>query len=207
MQYIDLTQTFVSEMPVFPGDPKPTLQQVAFLEKDSFNDHMLSTAMHVGTHMDAPLHMIDGGKKIDELDIHNFFGSGVLIDARGKATVDSTVLEGVDIPEGAVVLIFTGFGSKFHDSEYFEKSPAVTEDFAQAMVTHKVKIVGMDTSGPDHDQPWPTHKVLLGSGITILENLCNLDKLTDIKDFEVIALPAKLQADAAPTRVVAKIIK
>lgn len=49
-------------MPVYPGDPKPTLEQVAFIAKDTFNDHKLTTVMHVGTHIDAPLHMIANGK-------------------------------------------------------------------------------------------------------------------------------------------------
>lgn len=59
--------------------------------------------------------------------------------------------------------------------------------------------------GPDLDKPWVTHKILLENEILILENLTNLDQLINIKDFEVIALPTKLQADAAPLRVIARI--
>lgn len=49
--------------------------------------------MHVGTHMDAPLHMIGGGKKMDEINPERFIGKGVLIDVRGKDKIDATVLE------------------------------------------------------------------------------------------------------------------
>ena len=34
MKIIDLTQTFTKDMPVYPGDPKPSLQRGANLEKD-----------------------------------------------------------------------------------------------------------------------------------------------------------------------------
>lgn len=205
MKYIDLTHTFTPDMPVYPGDPKSTLEQVAHIEKDTFNDHKLTTVMHVGTHMDAPLHMIENGKRIDEINPERFFGKGVLIDVRGKMDIDNSVLEGIGIEKGSIVLLYTGFGSKYRTEDYFKDYPEVKEDFAKRMVELGVKIVGMDMLGPDYDKPWPTHKILLGNDITILENLTNLDQLLNIKDFEVIALPAKLQADAAPVRVIARI--
>ena len=37
MKIVDLTHTFTEDMPVYPGDPKATLEQVAFIEKDTFN--------------------------------------------------------------------------------------------------------------------------------------------------------------------------
>ena len=64
-------------------------------------------------------------------------------------------------------------------------------------------MVGMDTPSPDH-APYKVHKILLGNEILILENLTNLEQLLN-KNFEVIALTPKLEADAAPARVVAKI--
>ncbi|MEK7542555.1 MAG: cyclase family protein [Patescibacteria group bacterium] len=205
MRIIDLTHTFTPDMPMYPGDPKATLEQVAFLEKDSFNDHKLTTVMHVGTHMDAPLHMIGDGKRIDEIPPERFFGKGKLIDVRGKMNIDKSVLDGVIIEKDSIVLLYTGFGSKYRIDDYFKGYPDLKEDFAKKMVELGVKIVGMDMLGPDYDKPWITHKILLGSGITILENLTNLDQLVDVEDFEVIALPAKLQADAAPVRVIARI--
>ena len=75
-------------MPVYPGDPKASLEQVAHIEKDTYNDHKISTVMHVGTHMDAPLHMIANGKTIDELDPAKFIGDGIVINVQGKQKVD-----------------------------------------------------------------------------------------------------------------------
>lgn len=205
MKIIDLTHTFTNNMPVFPGDPKSTLEQIAFIEKDTYNDHKLTTLMHVGTHMDAPLHMIAGGKTINEITPDKFIGKGALIDVRGKDRIDSAVLKNVQIDEGSIVLLYTGFGSKFRTEDYFKDNPYLTEGFANKMVEFKVKMVGMDMLGPDYDKPWATHKILLGNEILILENLTNLNQLIDIKDFEVIALPGKFKSDGAPVRVIAKI--
>lgn len=205
MKIIDLTHTFTDNMPVYPGDPKATLEQVAFIDKDTFNDHKITTVMHVGTHMDAPLHMIPGGKTMNEISPDKFIGKGVIIDVRGKNKINASVLENVQIEEGYVILLFTGFGSKYRTEDYFKDYPELTEDFANKMVELKVKIVGMDMLGPDLDKPWATHKILLGNEILILENLDNLDQLLDVTNFEVIALPVKLKADAAPVRVLARI--
>lgn len=204
MKLIDLTHTFTSDMPVYPGDPKATLEQVTFIAKDTYNDHRLTAVMHVGTHMDAPLHMIENGKKMDEINPEKFFGRGILIDVRGKMSIDATVLEGIQIEKGSFVLLYTGFGSKYRSDDYFKDYPELKEDFANKMVELEVKMVGMDMLGPDYDKPWATHKILLRNEILILENLTNLDQLEG-KDFDVIALPMKLQADAAPVRVVAKV--
>ena len=191
-------------MPAYPGDPKSTLTQAARIDSEGYTDHLLNTLMHVGTHMDAPLHMIQDGAYMDKIPLDTFFGSGVLIDARGVPRIDASTLTGVNIPPNSIVLVYTGFGSKFHTPEYFQDYPQIDESFAKRMVEMKVKIVGMDIVGPD-EPPFPTHKELLSHGILIIENLTNLDALVGVKQFSVIALPAKFHTDATPVRVIATI--
>jgi len=203
MKIIDLTHTFTEDMPVYPGDPKSSLQQVAHLEKDTYNDFKLETFMHVGTHMDAPFHMIEGGKKIDEIAPEKFIGSGVLINVQGKKEISVESVKNKKIGEDSVVLLYTGRARFYRSDEYYNDLPFLTEDFAREMVNLKVRMLGMDMLGPDLDSPWPTHKILLGNEILIFENLTNLDQLLNIEKFEVIALPPKLKTDAAPVRVVA----
>jgi kynurenine formamidase len=204
MKLIDLTHTFTDNMPVFPGDPDATLKQSVFIEKEGNNDHTLTTAMHVGTHIDAPLHMISDGKRIDQLDLDQFLGTGILVDARGKKKIDIDLLENKVIPAHAIVLILTGRDKHFGTEDYFSKYPEITQDFAQTMIDHNVNIVGIDTASPEHNPPWDIHKMLLRNNILILENLTNLEKLLNVKEFEVIALPPKLHSDASPVRVIAK---
>ena len=191
-------------MPAYPGDPKATLTESANIDADGYTDHLLHTLMHVGTHMDAPLHMIKGGAYMDEIPLDTFFGGGVLIDTRGKNLIDASILDGVDIEPNSIVLIYTGFEDHYHTPKYFEQYPQIDESFAKRMVDLKVKIVGMDIVGPDQP-PFLTHKQLLGHGILIIENLTNLKSLLDVKKFDVLALPAKFHTDATPVRVIATI--
>jgi kynurenine formamidase len=204
MKFIDLTHSFTDGMPVYPGDPESSLKQTAHLSTDGYNDHLLHTLMHVGTHIDAPLHMIEGGKMMDEIDPSIFFGKGVLLDARNKPIIDKTILDGLAVEPGSIILVFTGFENKYRSPAYYENYPGLTEDFAERLVDLKVKIVGMDILGPDQP-PFLTHRILLGNEILIIENMANLEQLLGVKNFDIIALPAKLHADAAPVRVLAQI--
>lgn len=203
MKIIDLTHTFTKTMPAYPGDPLSSLKQVADISKEGYTDHQINTVMHVGTHMDAPLHMIKNGKSVDEIAAAKLIGPGVLIDARNVEKVDTSLLKQSKIPKGSIVLVYTGFGGKYRTKKYYKNYPYVTADFAKKMIEQKVKIVGMDMLGPDLDAPWTAHKILLGHEVLILENLVNLDQLQNAGKFQVIALPAKLKADAAPARVIA----
>ncbi len=203
MKIIDLTHPFDSTTPVYPGDPHSSLSQTAYIDKDTYNDHRLETQMHVGTHIDAPLHMIKDGQGIDELPIDGFIGNGVLVNALDKKEIGPEVLGNAEINLGDIVFVHSGFGKKFNDKNYFTASPFLTTEFANTIVEKKIKMIGLDFSGPDRDLSWPVHKILLGNGILIIENLFNFEQLVDKEGFEVIALPLNLRSDGSPARVIA----
>ena len=205
MKIIDLTNLFTKEMPIFPGDVKPTLTD-EYDEHDDASHYSVTTGMHVGTHMDGPLHMVKGGKKLSEIPPEQFVANGHLIDVRGKSEIDVAVLNNKNINEGDCVLFYTDFGKDFRDDNYFGNYPVLTEDVARKLVELKVKFIGTDTAGPDN-APYAVHRILLSNEILILENLTNLESLLHVPQFEVIALPAKFDADAAPVRVIAKLDK
>ena len=204
MQYIDLTHTFHPTMPTYPGDPEAELSQVAVIEKNGYNVSQIKSGMHVGTHLDAPLHMIADGKRVSEYSPEHFFGRGHLIDARGYQSIDVELLQNHQISKGGIVLILTGFDKKFGNPDYYQTYPEISTGFAAKMVEFGVKIIGMDTPSPDR-APFDTHKLLLANDVLIIENLKNLDKLGFHPNFEIIALPAKYDAEAAPVRIIAKI--
>lgn len=206
MKYIDLTHTFNSVMPVYPGDSIPELTQIANLHKDGYINYQIRTSMHIGTHMDAPFHMIDGGKRISEIELERFIGRGCLIDARDAKIIDASFLIKSLVQKGDVVLVMTGFSKKYRESEYYEQYPEIGEDFARKAIELGIKLVGIDTPSPDRT-PFQVHKLLLGKEILIIENLTNLEELFDVKDFEVFALPVKLHTEAALVRVIAKVFK
>lgn len=205
MKYFDLSHTFVDNMPVFPGDSPTVLKQVTSISKEGYTDHQLTTQMHVGTHMDAPLHMIDDGKHMSDISVDRFSGPGVLIDVRDKTVIDKDVLTGKTISHGSILLFLTGMDKKYKTPEYDTGYPQITTLLAQSIVTAGVKIIGLDMINPDVDESYPIHKILLSNNVLIIENLTNLEALVGIESFEIFAFPIKLHADAAPVRVVARV--
>lgn len=205
MHLIDLTHTFGDNMPVYPGDPPSELKQIATIETEGYVDHQLQTALHVGTHIDAPLHMLAGGKKISDFGPEKFFGRGVLVDVRGQFPIEPTALQGATLAPGDIVLFSTGLSRQYGQPTYFETYPELTPAAADVLIAAGVSIVGFDTPSPDRP-PFATHKLLLKHDVLIIENLTNLEQLIGIPQFTIIALPAKLDAEAAPVRVIAQVV-
>lgn len=198
---IDLTVPLNEKTPTYPGDPATKINPAAVVERDGYHDHFVCVGTHVGTHMDAPSHMISGGKSLDQFPIDQFTGRGVYV--KIDKEFDTQMIKKLDIREGDIVLFHTGMSSRYHEPAYFEDYPAMPEDLAHHFVEKKIKIVGMDMCSPDKS-PFPVHKILLGGGVLIIENLTNLDQLAG-KSFRIHAYPIKLEIDAAPVRVVAEI--
>lgn len=191
-------------MPVWPGDVEPQLTEISSVAKDGVCCHMVRSSLHVGTHIDAPMHMIADGKPLSEIPIDRFMGRGFLIDAREKTKIDTDLLEKSLIEKGDILLIHTGFDRKFGQPEYYETFPPITENFAHQVVERGVKMVGLDCPSPDYP-PFLTHKILLGKEVLIIENMTGLENLIGVKNFEVIALPVRFESDGSPARVVARI--
>jgi len=202
MKFIDLTHTFTQSMFFYSEHPVPELVQIADFDKQGYIDHQIKTSMHVGTHIDAPFHMLKDGKRLSQISIDKFFGIGHLIDARGKKEIEVDLLDNHLIEKGDIVFILTGFYKKFGHEDYFRKHPGVSYDFTLKIIDLGVKIFGLDTPGPDSK----IHKLLFEHEILIIENLTNLESLLGISQFEVFALPPKFDTEAAPVRVIARIV-
>lgn len=199
---IDLTQPLDANTPVYPGDPPTKIEKAGDLDKDGFYDNLISVGTHVGTHVDAPIHMVKDGKKLKDYPISHFEGRGRLIKVE-DSKFDLDAVRQADISQNDIVLFHTGWDSRYKEDAYFEEYPQIPEEIAQYLVDQKVRMVGMDMASPDHE-PFPIHKVLLSNDVLIIENLTNLEKLVG-KEFRVIALPINLQEDAAPARVIAEL--
>lgn len=199
--YIDLSVPLNEQTPVYPGDPTPKISTAGLLEKDGFVDHYISLGTHLGTHVDAPLHMIKGGNSLDQIPIEQFVGRGKLVDV----TDNFNTVKTADIKKGDIVLFRTGMSEAYHDPIYFEDYPVMSDEIAKYLVDLKVKMVGVDTCSVDDQDGFPIHKILLGGAVLIIENLTNLDQLRN-KDFKIYALPLNLQLDGSPARVIAEVV-
>lgn len=202
MQYIDLTYLFNDGTPVYPGDSTPKFELINNIKHDGFTMYKVDSGMHVGTHIDAPLHFIENGRTIDKLSVESFFGDGVYVDAQGMEEIGPEVLEAVELSKGDILLVHTGHCRLWGQAKYFTAYPSLTVDFARSCVKAGVSVVCVDMPSVDYD-PFETHKMLLENGVLIVENGVNFDLLAEKSNFKVIALPVKFQTEAAPVRLVA----
>jgi len=200
---IDLSVTLNERTPVYPGDPQTEISSAGTLDQAGYEDHYVCIGTHIGTHIDAPSHMIADGKNLHEFPIERFTGRGVLIIA--QETFDIETLKNADIQEGDIVLFNTGMSDKYQDPSYFTDYPAMSEDIAAYLVQQKVGMVGVDTCSVDNQEGFPIHKQLLAAEVLIIENLTNLKALEGMT-FKVHAYPIKLELDGAPARIVAEVI-
>ena len=202
MKYIDLSYDIKNEMPVYPGDMELNLSKEKDYDKDEFNLYTVSTSMHVGTHIDAPLHMCKNKKFISEYSIDKFIGNAVLLDVRGEKVIEIKDEYYRDIKENDLLLLFTGWDSFYGKEEYYNNHPIVSEELAELLIKKKIKMLGMDMPSPDNHE-YNIHKKLFENEIFILENLTNLNKLLYNEEIQVFAQPLKIQGEASLVRAIA----
>lgn len=202
---IDLSQKIYNNMPVHPYDEKAVVEQNRFINKDKYSNTQVSMGMHVGSHIDAPRHLIDDGKRIDQYDLSHFMGRACVIDVFGEKIIQLKEEYKDRIRSNEIILLYTGYGDYFEKSEYYsENAPVLSKEFAEYLVKKQIKIVGMDLPSPDR-YPFEVHKILLSNDVLIIENLNNLQKLLDTKHFMFYAMPLNIDAEASITRAIAVI--
>ena len=202
MKFIDLSVPLNEDTPVYPGDPVTSIRSHAALEKDGYEVHVVSLGTHVGTHIDAPSHMLPGGKSLAQFPLERFSGRGVYIKIEGN--FDLEIVRTVPLAKDDIVLFDTGMSSVYYQPRYFHEYPPMTGAIANYLVEREVKMVGVDMCSVDYD-PFSVHKILLAHDILIIENLTSLSRLQG-QNFTIHAFPLPLQLDASPTRVVAEIL-
>lgn len=187
----------------------------------------ISSAIHVGTHMDAPLHFAQDQVSVDKLDIRRLVAPAAVIDITAKAELDPDAdvtvedllrwesVTGHSLNE-TVLLLKCGWGKRWDNkTAYFGTpdddptklhSPGLSPETATWLVENR-NIYGYGTEtvsldkGPSQD--FPVHQILLARGIFGLENVANIDKLP-IYGATLHVMPMKIgKGSGAPVRILA----
>jgi len=204
MKLIDISHVLGAETPNYPGDAALSLTKRRALESDGWTSYLLTSGLHTGTHIDVPMHFLHDDKTAADFPVDCFVGDGVLLDVRGETRIAMKPLyEGMALT-GSVVLLYTGFDAHYGAEAYFADHPEVSEELGDFLISRKIKMLGMDMPAPDRP-PFALHKALLANGIFVLENLTNLGSLQGIGNFEVMALPLKITAEASFVRAVCRV--
>lgn len=209
MKIIDLTHLITADMPVYPGTEKPELINVMTVEKNGFAEKKISIYSHVGTHIDAPGHILEAGETLDQFKVDKFFGRGCKIDFpddKAKKIDLPFVRKHKDMLEKSDFVLFnTGWNSLWNKEEYFKDYPTLTADAAEWLCGFAIKGIGFDTISADccNSANLPIHKILLSHKKIIIENLTNLNPVPQ-SGFYFSCAPLKITgADGSPVRAMA----
>ncbi|HVJ94868.1 MAG TPA: cyclase family protein [Labilithrix sp.] len=195
-----------------------------------YASNKLSTPEHGGTHIDAPVHFARGRATVDGISLERLIGPAIVVDVTEACAKDRdyrvTVADFENwerahgaIPNGAIVLLRTGFSRFWPDRERYlgtvERGqqgvdklhfPGLHSDAAVWLVdARRIRAVGLDTASIDYgpSKSFDTHRALFEREVPAFENLTNLEKVP-ATGATVIALPMKIRGGSGgPLRAVA----
>jgi kynurenine formamidase len=221
---VDLGHALASTDPSWDGAPAFARHAVATFDKDGYSAGRVEVEEHFGTHLDAPAHFAAGGLTADAIPADRLVRPAVVIDVSAKAAHDpdyrvaAADLQQFEsghgaIPEGAIVLIATGWDRFWPDrSRYMgevnsvKHFPGLSVEAATLLARErKVAGIGIDTASIDYGPStgFEAHHVTMAAGVYHIENAANLTQLPP-SGFRVVVAPMKIAGGSGgPTRVFA----
>jgi kynurenine formamidase len=239
VEIVDLTQPLTESTPVIQLPPPfantPGLSRVQISHYDERGPawawYTLTIGEHVGTHVDAPIHWVTGqdGADIGSIAASTLVGPACVIEKTAETEAagggylltveDLEAWEGEHgrIPDGAWVLLRSGWGSRAQDQAAFlnvgENGPQTPGPDVEASrwLAHDRAIAGFgtETVGIDAgaaggmEPPFPLHNFLLGAGKLGLTQLANLEQLPATGALLVVAPLRLVGGTGSPSRVYA----
>ncbi len=191
MKIYDVSMLVKEGMQVYKNNPKkqPTFINFSNFSTSSAYETNVNINLHTGTHMDFPLHMIDGGDTSDTLDLNKLITKVKVFDltlVNDGITADD--LKDFAINEGDFILLKTS--NSYEDTFNFQFI-YLKESGAKYLADRHVSGVGVDGLGVERDQAGhPTHKILMNEKVTIIEGL-RLAKVPE-GSYMMFALPIKM---------------
>jgi kynurenine formamidase len=232
-EVVDLTHPFDADTIYWPTEEGFVLERgpAGVTEAGFYYEaHRFQAAEHGGTHLDAPIHFAAGKWTADQIPVERLIGPGAVVDVTAQCAADRDYqVTAADLqaweaahgrlPDGAIVLLRTGFSAFWPDRERYMGTalrgpegvaalhfPGLHPDAARWLVAERaISAIGLDTPSIDFGQSklFESHQVLFAANVPALENVAHLDRLP-AAGFTVAALPMKIAGGSGgPLRIVA----
>lgn len=207
MKVTDLSHTINTNMSTYTKDERLEVYDIASIEKDGYNEKLLKICTHTGTHIDAPSHMINKGKTIDEFEVGDFIGIATIIDVSSlnKINIENLISYRDKINNCDFVILKTNWDKYWGTDRYLQGFPSLSEEAAKWLCSFNIRGIGIDTISIDtfDSIDFEVHNVILSRGKIIIENLTNLNSINE-DEFTLVATPLKIETgDASPVRAIA----
>jgi arylformamidase len=201
VEIIDISVPIRPGMIVYEGDPEVHLERALSITEGAVaNVSRLDFGVHSGTHIDAPVHFIEGAAGAEALPLDALVGDAHVVDATGvEGALDESALEPLELPDGAERLIFKTSNSRLWDLDEFSHDfVRLTGDGARYLLRKGARLVGIDYLSIGDEE---AHVELLRAGVVPLEGL-DLRRV-EPGPFRLVCLPLPLVGvDGAPARAV-----
>lgn len=224
MRVVDLTQPLDSRTVMWPGAPAPTADTILTVAHDGFYNRRISFMEHSGTHFDAPCHMVEGTKSVDQIPADSLVRPVAMIDiseacaGRPDATLTLDQVHDFEsrhgrIPDGAAVFLRTGWEEFNTDAARYAGAPGPLRfpgfgpDAARFLVEERRAAgLGVDTLGidPGVASDFVVHRTISHPrGLWHLEGLTNLAQLPPLGAWVVVGVLKLVDGSGSPARVIA----
>jgi arylformamidase len=201
--WIDVSVPLEDRMIVWPGDPPFIRERVRTIAESGIcNVTRLDMGAHTGTHVDAPIHFIEGAAGVDTTPIDALMGPAWVVDATSvEGAIDDMTIRGLDIPDDETRLLFKTTNGSLRSRGVFEPGfVALNGRGAEELVARRPLLVGLDfLSIAMFDDAVATHRALLGAGVVVVEGL----DLRSVQPgpYELLCLPLLVVGcDGGPAR-------
>ena len=203
--WIDISAPLRNGMVSWPGDaPFQRASTLEIAKGDSCNLSEISTTAHIGTHMDAPCHYLEGAAGMESMPIAASIGRARVIEIHDPEVIRTSELEPHHLAKGERVLFKTRNSEFCWNTDHFQEkyiyippgtARYLAERGVQTLGVDYLSVGGFETGGPE------THRILLQAGIWIIEGLILKDVAPG--EYELVCLPLKIiGGDGAPARAV-----
>lgn len=195
-----------------------------------YSAYRFTTSEHGGTHLDAPIHFSRAGQRAGEVPLSRLIGPAYVVDVRPQSAADADYLLSVAdieafeaehgvLPAGAILLVRTGWSTRWPDAERYLGTalrgeagaaalhfPGLSPEAARLLAEERqVGAVGIDTASldPGVSTDFLAHRILMSRNVVGFENLTGLEALPAVGAF-LVALPMKIErGSGGPLRAVA----
>jgi len=230
---VDLTHTFDADTIFWPTEKGFELERGFSGVTEGgyyYEAHRIRLAEHGGTHLDAPIHFLQGGATVEAVSLSRLIGPASVVDVRAACAANRDYAVGVAdlerfeaehgrLPAGAILLLMTGFSEHWPDRKAYLGTarrgaarvaelpfPGLSPEAARWLVEQReIAAIGLDTASidPGISKGFEAHRILFAAGVPAFENLTALERLPPTGS-TVIALPMKIGGGSgAPLRAIA----
>ncbi len=205
MKIHDISVKINKDLPVWPGSPGLQIDRLLDMEKgDEATVSLIHMEAHTGTHIDAPLHFVKGGKTITDIPLDKLIGDCLLVQIENCLSIGPLQLEKIPLDGVKKLLIKTDNQNIWKNSptSFDESFAALSAEGAAYLVKKGIELVGIDYLSIQrfHDST-ETHTILLENEVVILETL-DLSRVTP-GQYELLCLPLKIEGlEGCPVRAI-----